>query len=143
MSRERHLQDRGGLGLQQQVDVFQLKLHGAAGGQEHHGGERVAGGSGGRFHVWRRQGLVAGGLVEAAALGRAGSLWLRWPAGLGVDAGAAGPHVHHVDGAAGPARRGVQRRQVRGRGRSACSAGLWSAALSSRPAGYTLDVNYI
>ena len=70
---ERHLQDRGGLRLQQQVDAIQGQLQGRAGGQEHHGGERAASGLGGRFQLWLSQGLRARGLlVEAAALGRAG-----------------------------------------------------------------------
>lgn len=73
MSLERHLQDRGGLWFEQQVDAVQGQLQGAAGGQEDHGGERAAGGLGGRFQLGLSQGLGARGLlVEAAALGRAG-----------------------------------------------------------------------
>ena len=78
VSLERHLQYRGGLWLQQQVDAIQGQLQGRAGGQEHHGGERAASGLGGRFQLWLSQGLWARGLlVEAAALGRAGCWCLR------------------------------------------------------------------
>lgn len=74
VSLERHLQDRGGLRLQQQVDAIQGQLQGRAGGQEHHGG----GGLGGRFQLGLSQGFWARGLlVEAAALGRAGCWCLR------------------------------------------------------------------
>lgn len=73
VSLERHLQDRSGLRLQQQVDAVQGQLQGAAGSQEHHGGERAAGRPGGLFEVGLSQRLGARGLVvETAALGRAG-----------------------------------------------------------------------
>ena len=122
--RERHFQDRGGIRLQQQVDAIQLQLHGAAGGQEHHGGGRIAGGPCRLFQAgWRR------GLLELALLGRAGSLWLRCPAGRGVCAGAARLHVQHVDCAVGLSRRRVQGGQWRWCWQSGCSHWPWSPAL--------------
>lgn len=50
VSLEGHLQDGGGLGLEQQVEVIQVQLQGRVRGQEHKSGRTVAGRLDRTFH---------------------------------------------------------------------------------------------
>ena len=68
-SRERYLHDRSGVGLQQQVDVFQVEFQNTVSGHHHHGVGLLPAMSAGGFQVWLCQPFRAVGLTEAGALG--------------------------------------------------------------------------